>query len=425
MYFLIILHSQLFAPRQCFIKKYYLQFYRFQHLSRLFVVKVYSPWKICTVEDLLGFKSHYILKAINFKSLSQAKMENVSADWLRSAMDSASKEEGIAFCCAFVLEAALVVVTNTIVVVLFVVERKLRKKGFVLVINMAVADLMVGAVSLPLYVYLMVGIAYQLWPVESLKPLKLLYISWEGIFSRASTISAAFISCERCYAVYWPLKHRTLSMRPYRILIFVVWSFSIIIDFSAIQTWNYLKFSKLIVKYNSYRIIFSSITAAIVCGCNIGIFAKFRQASKENIVKRRAMQTKRLTKTLLFVSTIHVFSWLSVIVVRYLFRHIVFLRVFYLVFNTIFIIHYSGSFINPVVYALRIPEFKQALASCCLRSQDMMKIESWGRKENRPTALTLMNMQVGNLPKGPTADHLQRFGNRKKYLVTSLETKLW
>ena len=364
------------------------------------------------------------MKAINFKSLSQAKMENVSAVWLRSAMDSASKEEGIAFCCAFVLEAALVVVTNTFVVVLFVVERKLRKKSFVLVINMAVADLMVGAVSLPLYVYLMVGIAYQLWPVASLKPLKLLYISWEGIFSRASTISAAFISCERCYAVYWPLKHRTLSMRPYRILIFVVWLFSIIIDFSVIQTWNYLKFSKLIVKYNSYRIIFSSITAAIVCGCNIGIFTKFRQASKENIVKRKAMQTKRLTKTLLFVSTIHVFSWLSVIVVRYLFRHIVVLRVFYSVFNTIFIIHYSGSFINPVVYALRIPEFKQALASCCLRSQDMIKIESWERKENRPTALTLMNMQVGNLPKGPTADHLQRFGNRKKYLVTSLETKL-
>lgn len=226
-------------------------------------------------------------------------MENVSAVWFRSAMDSTSKEEGIAFCCAFVLEAALVVVTNTFVVVLFVFEKKLRKKSFVLVINMAVADLMVGAVSLPLYVYLMVGSAYQLWPVESLKPLTLFYVSWEGIFSRASTISAAFISCERCYAVYWPLKHRTLSMRAYRILIFMVWSVSIIIDFTAIRTWNFLKLSKLTVKYNSYRIIFSSITAAIVCGCNIGIFIKFRQASTENIVKRRALQTKRLTKTLL------------------------------------------------------------------------------------------------------------------------------
>ena len=351
-------------------------------------------------------------------------MENVSTVWFRSAMDSTSKEEGIAFCCAFVLEAALVVVTNTFVVVLFVFERKLRKKSFVLVVNMAVADLMVGAVSLPLYVYLMVGSAYQLWPVESLKPLTLFYISWEGIFSRASTISAAFISCERCYAVYWPLKHRTLSMRAYRILIFMVWSVSIIIDFSAIRTWNFLKLSKLTVKYNSYRIIFSSITAAIVCGCNIGIFIKFRQASTENIVKRRALQTKRLTKTLLCVSTIHVFSWLSVIVVRYLYRHIVVLRVFYLVFNTIFIIHYSGSFINPVVYALRIPEFKQALASCCLRFQNMINMESWGRKENRPTALAFMDMQVGNLPKDLTLDHLQRFENRRNCLVTSLETKL-
>ena len=80
---------------------------------------------------MVGFKSHYILKAINFKSLSRAKMENVSAVWFRSAMDSTSREEGIAFCCAFVLEAALVVVTNTFVVVLFVFERKLRKKSII------------------------------------------------------------------------------------------------------------------------------------------------------------------------------------------------------------------------------------------------------------------------------------------------------
>jgi len=54
----------------------------------------------------------------------------------------------------------------------------------------------------------------------------------------------------------------------------------------------------------------------------------------------------------------------------------------------------------------------------------MINIESRGRKENRPTALTLMDMTVGNLPKDLSPGHLQRFENRRNCLVTSLETKL-
>ena len=30
------------------------------------------------------------------------------------------------------------------------------------------------------------------------------------------------------------------------------------------------------------------------------------------------------------------------------------------------VINYSNSFANPVVYALRIPEFREALAFCCI-----------------------------------------------------------
>ena len=41
---------------------------------------------------------------------------------------------------------------------------------------------------------------------------------------------------------------------------------------------------------------------------------------------------------------------------------------------------YSNSFFNPVVYALRIPEFRQALVLGCFRRQEAMYVQGNGRR---------------------------------------------
>ena len=48
----------------------------------------------------------------------------------------------------------------------------------------------------------------------------------DAIFMFASYPSAAFLSCERFYALYWPFKHRLLSTKKYRIAIFILWIFT-------------------------------------------------------------------------------------------------------------------------------------------------------------------------------------------------------
>ena len=85
-------------------------------------------------------------------------MENISAT---NASNSANKDyyhtlaEGIVLCSAFVVEAVLIAVGNLLTVVLFAFNRKLRRKSLFL-INMAFSNAMLGAVCLPLYVYLIV-----------------------------------------------------------------------------------------------------------------------------------------------------------------------------------------------------------------------------------------------------------------------------
>ena len=49
--------------------------------------------------------------------------------------------EGIAFCTGFILSFVFIVVGNLLVIVLFAVNRRLRKRSLFLIINMAFADL--------------------------------------------------------------------------------------------------------------------------------------------------------------------------------------------------------------------------------------------------------------------------------------------
>ena len=140
-----------------------------------------------------------------------------------------SEPEGIAFCTAFILLSVFIVVGNLLAIVLFVVNRILRKRSLFLVINMAFADLMLGRVALPIYIY-RVGAHFQLWNGGRLVFWYTLYLIVDTFFTLASSISVAFISGERLYETYWPLKHRTLAMRTYCIIIFMVRTLAFLVD---------------------------------------------------------------------------------------------------------------------------------------------------------------------------------------------------
>ena len=60
--------------------------------------------------------------------------------------DLPSKTESIIWCSLFALEAVFVVVGNLLTIILFTANKKLRKESLFLVINIAVADLMLGVV---------------------------------------------------------------------------------------------------------------------------------------------------------------------------------------------------------------------------------------------------------------------------------------
>ena len=314
---------------------------------------------------------------------------NISAE---NANDSSkvlpSKAEGIALCTGFFLSFVFVVVGNLLVIVLFAVNRRLRKRCLFLVINMAFADLMLGTLTLPIYIY-RVGKSFQLWNGGSSMPMLFFYLIADTFFSQASLISAAFVSGERFYAIYWPFKHRALSMRGYSIIIFTVWVLTLLV--TALLSTSYFlvsyEHSVIIYVWTPYILIL----IFIICGCNVGIWTKFRHGNIASQQQNRDSLNKRLTKTLLFASFLTLLSCLPLVIFNCLYVYDV--QIPWKFYHLVNFINYSNSFANPVVYALRIPEFRETLVSCCLRRPNMVNIT----RRRKKTLSVVSAMELGTL----------------------------
>ena len=296
-----------------------------------------------------------------------------------------SRVEGITVSVFFLL-FFLIVAGNFLTISLFAKEKKLRKKSLLLVVNMAFADLILGAVCLPLYVYLYIGPMYRLWKWDT--SYITLSIGWDvtdTTFSQASLISAVFIALERFYAIYWPLKHRTLSTKAYYITIVIIWTLALLVS-AVFNLVKYLISDKAaIYAWMSFPLLF----LFIVCGCNIGIYRTFHKRKVSSQQGNRVSQTQRLTATLLLVSSTSLMSWLPLVTANYLFyvQNITTPKRC-LIYDIINILNYSNCFLNSVVYSLRILEFRQALVFCLTRRRTVINKEEPEAIDNRGFALT-------------------------------------
>ena len=175
--------------------------------------------------------------------------------------------------------SCMITVRNFLTFVVFASE-----KSLLLVINMAFADTILGAVSMPLCVFLWIGPTYWLWNYKKKLSLD---ISWSVVyvsFSQGSLISAAAIAFKRCYAIYWPLKHRTMSFKAYYIIIFIIRKLALSAVFNIAK---FLISSKTVA---FFWMSFSLPSLFIICACSIGIWRKFQlrnfTATKQSLPKQ-------------------------------------------------------------------------------------------------------------------------------------------
>ena len=229
--------------------------------------------------------------------------------------------------------------------------------------------------------------------------------------SFGSCMSAAFISCERFYAVFWPFRHRSLSTRTYRVIIFLLWTFAVLVS-SLITLLHFLSSFESSL-YASVPVLLG--LTVVICVCNIAIWRNFQHESVDSQHRNGASRNRRLTKTLLLVSILALLCWLPLIILNIL----IFITKtsipskFYHMVN---VLNYSNSFVNPIVYVFRITEFQQALRSCCTKRRPAIKMVKTERR-NRKVALRTPDIELRILRNDPNRLQVEV---EREYMETKL-----
>ena len=218
------------------------------------------------------------------------RMKNISSN-VRSNDTSSryppTEAEGIAVYSVFIVADVFIVSGNLLTLVLFASSKKLRKRSLFMVINMEFSDLLLGILTLPIYIVI-VGSCYRLWNFKISRDFEISFYFVDTALAQASLISAVFISLERLHAVYWPLQHRTLSLRAYRVGISVVWVLSILVSTIC----NVLAWFKTFNDSLYFWIPYAVTILLLLCSCNIGIWRKSQHravVSQRNIVNSQCL----------------------------------------------------------------------------------------------------------------------------------------
>ena len=131
--------------------------------------------------------------------------------------------ECVAWLTVGLTECVAIVTLNIITIIVLVKNRNLRKRSTYLVINLAVADMLLGGFAARDLFYL-VGVRCNVWKYNSIDP-------WAGyvldtlfrLFLVSSVTNIAAISVERLHATLRPFRHRLIKKWVYALIIAVVW----------------------------------------------------------------------------------------------------------------------------------------------------------------------------------------------------------
>ncbi|KAL9987676.1 hypothetical protein ACROYT_G002022 [Oculina patagonica] len=261
--------------------------------------------------------------------------------------------KGVPWIVVYICEAFFILTGNTITVYIFWSIRKRLKRTSYLLINLAVADFSVG-IAITFFLSLHITTAIPLQSVSTVVKTGV-FIDTIGVVS--SILSLALISLERMLAILWPFRHRTMNAWYYHISVGIVWFLASLIAFVNLTIDIYRTESDNGLSYLFAIIIICAVL--IITGAYLAIWISTKRNKIPNNSCRSTKQNTKLAKTLFIVTAFSVItclpSGISLALRDYL-HHMYSFRV-----QITFAAQYANSFLNPVIYCFKMPEFKNSL----------------------------------------------------------------
>ena len=258
------------------------------------------------------------------------------------------------------IEFLLILIINGITIAAFARSRHLRKRCTYLIINLTVADLLVGAVTGPLlFFHTYKNYNGFTWP-------EFISCAIKFTFPIASQVNLSLLSLERLHATLFPFRHCLISKWIYFKIIIANWLITVLL--SSLMAGLYLNESDALLYV---LVTFGALTVLVLIVCYITIFVNVK--GNPHSQHGGSIHTERkLSVTLFMVTGISVLTILPWVIYESIPEDIK--NKWHSassvdIDDILAVIFYANSLVNPLVYAIRMQEFQKAFSILVLRQK--------------------------------------------------------
>ena len=280
-----------------------------------------------------------------------------------------SSSECITWLALFITISITIVTVNLLSIVLFITNRSLRTRAMYLVINLTIADMFVGGFS-SFYLDLLLLLERDIWEIHLTLGLTIIIEFLCMWFPLTSLTNIAVISLERMHATIRPFRHRLIKKWVYGVTIAGVWVLAAMASTATFKVGQYeKKWSYLFYVWQSYI----CLCLLVICVSYSSIVVKFLCGAHPQH-HGAANRQRKLTVTLFIMTIVSLLTWLPYAVYIFLIlqssimKFLSFQEFIRLDFSLI-LLFLMNSLVNPIVYTIRIPEFRKALLVLFKRQQ--------------------------------------------------------
>ena len=277
-----------------------------------------------------------------------------------------SSSKCITWFAVFVTESLITVSVNLLTIIVYIKNKNLRTRSMYLVISLTVADMLVGLLSGSLFPLVFLGYRCGLLGDHIDRKIHILIIIIP-VLPLVSLTNIAVISLERTHATFRPFKHRVIKKWIYGVIIATVWVLPVMI-LSVWVSGIFIDFSdNLFILWPIYYcfclfvicVSYACISIKFLCGA---------YPQHHGAVNRQ----RKLTVTLFIMTIVSLLLSLPLVLSLFVLHttnssHIFTSTSFAYSSVALVAVNY---FVNPVLYSVRIPEFKKALISIFRRRQN-------------------------------------------------------
>ena len=272
-----------------------------------------------------------------------------------------SSSECITWFALFLTESVAIVTVNLLSIIIFIKNSNLRTRAMYLVINLTVADNFVGGIS-SIFLFEILGYHCQIVTVGSNTApegnITLFVFRW---FPLTSLTSIAVISLDRMHATFRPFRHRNIKKWVYWVTIGAIWVLAAVM--STVITLVYLRFGMQVPLPLYLWLSYCCLCLLVICVSYTSIAVRYWCAVRPQHHGATSRQRK-LTVTLLIMTIVSLLFWLPYLIFTFVIltgrRSLSFQQMMRVRF-ILLLLFYTNSFVNPIIYTIRIPEFRKAL----------------------------------------------------------------